>query len=443
MKKYENIVIGFGKGGKTLAKTLASKGQSVLIIEKSPRMYGGTCINIGCIPSKSLIINGEKHLSFNEAVEHKEKITGLLRNKNYHMVEDEPTGEVLDGKAKFISDHVLEVTLPDQSTTKVEGKRIFINTGAVPVILPIPGLKESRYLLDSTSAMDLNELPETLVIIGAGYIGLEFASMFASYGSKVVVLDSNDKFIPREDDDVAEMILNDLMSENIEFHLGVSVKEIKDKDSYAEIIYIENGEEKTIKANKILSATGRKPNTDDLGLENTNIEISDRGSIVVDDLLKTTAENVWAIGDVKGGLQFTYISLDDYRIILDQLTGENKRRISDRNVIPYSVFITPPLSNVGLNEKTAKNANKKYKLFKFMASGVPKAHVMEDTKGIFKILVDPETEQILGASIYAEESPEVINLVALAMKARLPYTMLRDHIYSHPTMSESLNDVLK
>lgn len=443
MEKYENIIIGFGKGGKTLAKTLAAKGQSVLVIEKSQRMYGGTCINIGCIPSKSLIINGEKKLDFTTAVAHKEKLTGKLRNKNYHMVADEPTGTVLDGTAKFISDHVLEVTLPDQTTMQVEGEKIFINTGALPIILPIPGLATSNYLLDSTSAMDQNKLPETLVIIGAGYIGLEFADMFASYGSKVVVLDAHQEFIPREDDDVSEMIYQDFTAAGISFHLGVSVDKVEDGEDFVNVTFTENGAEKTIKADKVLAATGRKPNTANLGLENTNIKVDDRGAIVVDDLLKTTAENVWAIGDVKGGLQFTYISLDDYRIILDQLVGESKRRVSDRNVVPYSVFITPPLSNVGLTEKAAKKAGVPYKLFKFMSAGVPKAQVLEDPKGMFKVLVDPENDQILGASIYAEESHEVINLIALAMKGQLPYTLLRDHIYSHPTMSEALNDVLK
>jgi pyruvate/2-oxoglutarate dehydrogenase complex dihydrolipoamide dehydrogenase (E3) component len=443
MEKYKNIVIGFGKGGKTLAKNLASKGESVLVIEKSQRMYGGTCINVGCIPSKSLIINGERKLNFTDAVEHKEKLTGMLRNKNYHMIADEETGTVMDGTAKFVSDHVLEVTLPDGSTTQVEGERIFINTGATSVILPIQGLSESRYLLDSTSAMDQTALPESLVIIGAGYIGLEFASMFASYGTKVTVLDANPNFIAREDDDIAEMIYKDLTDKGIEFHLGVSVDEVTDGEDFVQVAYTENGEAKTVKGAKILAATGRKPNTENLGLENTNVEVDARGNIIVDDQLKTGAENVWAIGDVKGGLQFTYISLDDYRIIMSQLEGDGSRRISDRKVVPYSVFITPPLSNVGLTEKEAQRQGVDYKLFKFMTGGVPKAQVLEDPKGMFKVLVDPATEQILGASIYAEESHEVINLIALAMKGNLPYTMLRDHIYSHPTMSEALNDVLK
>lgn len=369
-------------------------------------------------------------------------MTAKLRNKNYHMIADEATGTVMDGTARFVSNHVLEVENAGQ-TERVEGERIFINTGATPIILPIKGLRESKYMIDSTQAMDLESLPEALVIIGAGYIGLEFASMFANYGSKVIILDAKEEFLAREDEDIAEQIYNDLTAQGIEFHLGISVDEVKDQADHTEITYTEKGQSMTIKADNILAATGRKPNIEGLGLENTDVKVTDRDVIIVDDLLRTDAPNVWAIGDVKGGLQFTYVSLDDYRIILDQLDGKNTRSLKDRTLVPYSVFITPPLSNVGLTEKAAKANGTEYKLFKFMSAGVPKANVLEDPKGMFKVLVDPKTDYILGASIYAEESHEVINLISLAMKGNLPYTMLRDQIYTHPTMSEALNDVLK
>lgn len=442
MEHYKNIIVGFGKGGKTLAKELASRGERVLVIEKSTRMYGGTCINIGCIPSKSMILNGEKGTDFPKGVAIKEALTGKLRNKNYHMIADEATGTVMDGTARFVSNHVLEVE-NNGETQQVEGERIFINTGAMPIILPIKGLADSSFMIDSTQAMDLAKLPKTLVIIGAGYIGLEFASMFANYGSKVIVLDAKETFLAREDDDIAEMIYKDLSAQGIEFHLGVSVDEVKDQAELAEVTFTENSEVHTIQANNILAATGRKPNITGLGLEHTDVKVTDRSEIVVDDYLRTDAPNVWAIGDVKGGPQFTYVSLDDYRIILDQLDGKKDRSLKDRTLVPYSVFITPPLSNVGLTEKTAKAKGIEYKLFKFMAAGVPKANVLEDPKGLFKVLVDPKTEQILGATIYAEESHEVINLITLAMKGHLPYTMLRNQIYTHPTMSEALNEVLK
>ena len=443
MQEFKNIVIGFGKGGKTLAKNLAAKGESVLVVEKSKKMYGGTCINIACLPSKNLIINAQRGIKFEDAVKQKNEMTTALRNKNYHMVADEETATVLDGTAKFVGNHTIEIVLDSGEKTKIKGERIFINTGATPIIPQVKGLKESKYILDSTAAMDQNSLPNELVILGAGYIGMEFASMFARYGAKVTVLDTNEKFLKREDDDISEMLFNDLSQDGIEFKLGVKVVEVKDLSDKVEIIYEINGKKQTVKADKLLVATGRKPVTENLGLENTDIELDERGAIKVDDYLRTTAENVWAIGDVKGGPQFTYISLDDFRIIFDQLYGKGKRKVSDRNLVPYSVFITPALSRVGLNEVEAKNKGIEYKLFKLAATSIPKAKVIGNTRGMYKILVDPDTEEILGATIYGEESYEVINLIALAMKAKLPYTMLRDQIYTHPTMSEALNDVLK
>lgn len=443
MQEFKNIVIGFGKGGKTLAKNLAAKGESVLVVEKSKKMYGGTCINIACLPSKNLIINAQRGIKFEDAVKQKNEMTTALRNKNYHMVADEETATVLDGTAKFVGNHTIEIVLDSGEKTKIKGERIFINTGATPIIPQIKGLKESKYILDSTAAMDQNSLPNELVILGAGYIGMEFASMFARYGAKVTVLDTNEKFLKREDDDISEMLFNDLSQDGIEFNLGAKVVEVKDLSDKVEIIYEINGKKQTVKADKLLVATGRKPVTEGLGLENTDIELDERGAIKVDDYLRTTAENVWAIGDVKGGPQFTYISLDDFRIIFDQLYGKGKRKVSDRNLVPYSVFITPALSRVGLNEVEAKNSKIEYKLFKLAATSIPKAKVIGNTRGMYKILVDPDTEEILGATIYGEESYEVINLIALAMKAKLPYTMLRDQIYTHPTMTEALNDVLK
>lgn len=443
MQEFKNIVIGFGKGGKTLAKNLAAKGESVLVVEKSKKMYGGTCINIACLPSKNLIINAQRGIKFEDAVKQKNEMTTALRNKNYHMVADEETATVLDGTAKFVGNHTIEIVLDSGEKTKIKGERIFINTGATPIIPQVKGLKESKYILDSTAAMDQNSLPNELVILGAGYIGMEFASMFARYGAKVTVLDTNEKFLKREDDDISEMIFNDLSQDGIEFNLGVKVVEVRDLSDKVEIVYEINGQKRTVKADKLLVATGRKPVTEGLGLENTDIKLDERGAIKVDDYLRTTAENVWAIGDVKGGPQFTYISLDDFRIIFDQLYGKGERKVSDRKLVPYSVFTTPALSRVGLNEVEAKNKGIEYKLFKLAATSIPKAKVIGNTRGMYKILVNPDTEEILGATIYGEESYEVINLIALAMKAKLPYTMLRDQIYTHPTMSEALNDVLK
>lgn len=439
MKTIQNIIIGFGKGGKTLAKFLAQKGEEVLVIEKSNQMYGGTCINIACLPSKRLIIEADNGVEFTDAVNGKNQMTTMLRGKNYHMLADEPTVTVLDGEAKFIADHEIEVTTTVEEKEQYRGERIFINTGALPVMLPIPGLAESKAVLDSTAAMDQKEMPEKLVIIGAGYIGLEFASMFAKYGSKVTVLDLHEQFLPREDNDIASEIKKDMENSGVTFELGVKINRVDGQT----VFYEKDGQSHEMVADRILVATGRKPNTENLGLENTAIQLTDRGAIKVDDHLQTTVPNVWAIGDVKGGLQFTYISLDDFRIIKDQLFGSGKRSLSDRINVPYSVFITPSLSRVGLSEKEAKAQGITYELKKLPVAAIPKAHVLKDPRGLFKALIAPKTGLILGVTLYGAESYELINIISLAMKMKIPAAILRDQIYTHPTMSESFNDLFK
>lgn len=443
MEKKKNIIIGFGKGGKTLAKFLAQKGEEVVVIEKSNQMYGGTCINIACLPSKRLIIEAANGMDFVDAVNGKNEMTAFLRDKNYHMLADEPTVTVLDGEAKFTGDHQVEVVTTDGQTIQYEGERIFINTGAVPIILPIPGLEDSPYLLDSTQAMDQKQLPKKLVIIGAGYIGLEFAAMFAKYGSQVTVLDHNTEFLAREDDDISFAVKQDLEELGVKFELGVDIKQVVNKEDHVEVEYEKAGKVFAAQGDRVLAATGRRANTENLGLENTSIKTDNRGNIIVDDYLKTSVENVWAIGDVKGGLQFTYISLDDFRIIKSQLFGDGSYTMASRKIVPYSVFIDPALSEVGVNEKQAKQAGIDYKLFKLSVAAIPKARVAKNTHGLFKALVDPKTEQILGATLYGIESYELINTITLAMKAKLPYTILRDQIYTHPTMSEAFNDLFK
>ncbi|CDI42057.1 FAD-containing oxidoreductase [Lactobacillus helveticus] len=439
MKTIQNIIIGFGKGGKTLAKFLAQKGEEVLVIEKSNQMYGGTCINIACLPSKRLIIEADNGVKFTDAVNGKNQMTTMLRGKNYHMLADEPTVTVLDGEAKFIADHEIEVTTTVEEKEQYRGERIFINTGALPVMLPIPGLAESKAVLDSTAAMDQKEMPEKLVIIGAGYIGLEFASMFAKYGSKVTVLDLHEQFLPREDNDIASEIKKDMENSGVTFELGVKINRVDGQT----VFYEKDGQSHEMVADRILVATGRKPNTENLGLENTAIQLTDRGAIKVDEHLQTTVPNVWAIGDVKGGLQFTYISLDDFRIIKDQLFGSGKRSLSDRINVPYSVFITPSLSRVGLSEKEAKAQGITYELKKLPVAAIPKAHVLKDPRGLFKALIAPKTGLILGVTLYGAESYELINMISLAMKMKIPAAILRDQIYTHPTMSESFNDLFK
>ena len=438
MKRVQNIIIGFGKGGKTLAKFLAQKGEEVLVIEKSNQMYGGTCINIACLPSKRLIIEAANGVDFVDAVNGKNEMTAMLRNKNYHMLADEPTVTVLDGTARFTGNHQIAVTTKD-GEQRFEGQRIFINTGAQPIIPNIPGLKESSAILDSTAAMDQTALPKRLTIIGGGYIGLEFASMFAEYGSAVTVLDSHSDILLREDDDIRAVVKKDLEDSGVTFETGVQVTRVDD----TVVTYEKDGTSQQIAADRILVATGRRANTDELGLENTDVQLDSRGNIIVDDQLKTNVDNVWAIGDVKGGLQFTYISLDDFRIIRDQLYGNGQRKVSDRVNVPTSVFITPALSQVGLTEKEAQRQGIKYELKKLPVATIPKARVLQDPRGLFKALIDSQTNQILGATLYGPESYELINTISLAMNNKIPARVLAEQIYTHPTMTESFNDLFK
>lgn len=442
MQTYQNIVIGFGKAGKTLAKTLAKAGQKVLLIEQSNKMYGGTCINVGCLPSKNLIINGRRHMPFKQAIKIRTELSNKLRNKNYHMVANLPNATVLDGRASFINNHQIKVVLSDGSSKDFEGERIFINTGATPIIPNIPGLTLSSKIVTSKEIMEIPNNPETLLIIGGGYIGLEFAEMFTSYGTQVTIVDGRDKLLINEDDDVADLVYKDMQDDDIKFELGSKVMQVTENDNNVEVNIEKDGKKNTITADMVLVAAGRKPNIDNLHLENTDIKTTDRGAIKVDDKLHTTVDNVWAIGDVNGGSQFTYVSLDDFRIVKNELLGDNTRFTKDRKYIPYTAFITPPLSGTGLNEKRAQKAGYDYKVFKLLATNNPKSHVAEDTRGIYKVLVDKKTNKILGATIYALESQEVINMISLAIDQGIDYTVLRDMMYTHPTMSEFLNDVL-
>ena len=429
-KRYQNIVVGFGKGGKTLAKFLATQHEEVLVIEQSNQMYGGTCINIGCLPSKNLILNGQRNVPFTEAVSRRGEMTAQLRNKNYHMLADEPTITVLDGKATFNSNHQISVRKADGTEVTVEGERIFINTGAQPIIPNISGLQLGKRVVTSKEAMTLPSLPKRLAILGGGHIGLEFAEMFNSYGSGVTIFDHHDQLLGRTEPEAAKLVANDLKASGIHVELNSELQSVHPTDHDITINYRQNGQISEQEFDVLLVATGRRPNTSDLGLENTDIELTKRGAIEVDQHLKTTVNNVWALGDVNGGPQFTYISLDDFRIVKDQLFGDGQRTTADRNVVPHSTFITPPLSSVGMTEEEARQAGKKVLVFKLMANSIPKARVIEDQRGIFKAIVDQDSHEILGATIYAEESHELINTIALAMKGHLSYEMLRDMIYT-------------
>jgi hypothetical protein len=452
MKKYDAVIIGFGKGGKTLAGFLAGKGQNVALIEKSDKMYGGTCINVGCIPSKKLVnstkVLKDKGLSsiedkekfYAESIENKNTLIGALRGKNYEMLASKENITVYDGTGSFVSKNVVNVENNGENV-QIEGEKIFINTGAATIIPNIKGLKESNYVYTSTSIMELKELPKKLTIIGAGYIGLEFASMYSEFGSEVTVIDMGDRLMPREDEEIAERVKAILEAKGIKFLLKSKIEEISDRNDKGYVkISGENGESE-VESDAILVAIGRKPNTEGLNLEAAGVKTDERGAVAVDETLKTTADNIWAMGDVKGGLQFTYISLDDFRIIRDNVYGNGSRTINDRNVIPYSVFINPPLSRVGMTEKEAVEKGYEVKTGRLEAMAIPKGKIEGVTDGLLKTVVDAKTDKILGCTLLCNTSHEMINVVAAAIKAEQKYTFLKDMIFTHPTMSEALNDL--
>lgn len=291
--------------------------------------------------------------------------------------------------------------------------------------------------------MNRQDLPQTLIIIGAGYIGLEFASMYANFGSKVIVLQDQDSFLPREDDDIAAAILERLKKQGIEFHFGAKVEAFEELGNQVEVRCQLNGQMQKLKADAVLVAAGRRPSVKNLHLENAGVELTQLGAIKVDDNLQTANPDIWAMGDVTGGLQFTYISLDDSRIVRNQLPiGGGGYTVKDRKNVPYSVFIDPPYSRVGINEKEAISAGRKIKIAKLQAAAIPRAKATGQTEGLLKAVIDAEMSEILGIMLFCAESYEVINLVKLAMDNHLSYKVLRDMIYTHPTMSEALNDLL-
>ena len=449
--KYDAVIIGFGKGGKTMAGALGAAGKKVALIEKSDRMYGGTCINVGCIPTKSLVYRAglaaakggsfeEKAAAYKAAMEQKEDLTARLRGKNYQKLDSNPNITVIDGTASFQSPHVVEVE-KDGRTFQVEGEQIFINTGSSAFIPPIEGLKGNPYVYTSEGLLILTELPSRLVIIGGGYIGVEFSSIYASFGSKVTILQDGDIFLPREDEEIAGAVRESLESRGIRVMTGVKVKALEQAGGKA-LVAVDNGKEvQKLEAEAVLVATGRRPNTAGLNLEAAGVEIGPRGGIVTDDSLTTTAPHIYAMGDVRGGLQFTYISLDDFRIVKSKVLGDGSYTLKERGAVPYSVFLIPPFSRVGLSEKEAVEKGYKVKVARLAAAAIPKAQVLEQPAGLLKAVIDEETGLILGAHLFCQESYEMINMIKLAMDAKVPYQVLRDTIYTHPTMSEAFNDL--
>lgn len=440
MKKYDAIMIGFGKGSKTLAAEMAKRGKRVAMLEKSNQMYGGTCINEGCIPSKSLIIQADKN-EYRKAVENKEVLITKLRKKNFDKLDQLENVDVYTATAQFVSDHEVHIQ-NDELDEVLYGEMIFINTGSEPNIPNIKGIHDTKHIYTSAELMKLTELPKRLAIIGGGYIGLEFSSMYARYGSAVTVFEHGERLVKREDKDIADEIQKVLESQGVAFEFSSSVEAFENDGDQVIVHYKDaSGNDHELIVDGVLLAAGRHANTKALALEKAGVEVDGRGNVIVNEHLQTNVPHIYAMGDVKGGLQFTYISLDDYRIVKDHIFGEGKRTTENRGNIAYSVFISPTFSRVGLSEQEAIKAGHNIKIAKMPAAAIPRANVISQPQGLLKAVIDADNDQVLGCVLFCAESEETINFVALAMDQKLPYQAIRDHIFTHPTMSEALNDL--
>ncbi|MFD6163645.1 FAD-dependent oxidoreductase [Oerskovia sp. NPDC060287] len=449
------LVIGFGKGGKTIAAAMGRRGQRVVMVEQSDQMYGGTCINIGCVPTKALVHDAEsrrpgdapKHW-YARAVTRKTDLTALLRGKNFDMLDVIDSVTVVTGRATFAGPREVEVRA-GTDLLRIRAETVVIDTGSEPVIPEIPGVHDNPRVTTSTTLIATEDLPARLVVIGGGYVGIELAGMYAQFGSQVTVLESAERVFGREDDDVAAAAREILERQGVTFLTGVRATSIRDADDGATVSYEGRGPGGAgggaVTGDLVLLAAGRRPVTAGLGLDVAGIRTTDRGAIEVDEHLRTSVPGVYAVGDVNGGPQFTYISLDDSRIVLDQLVGSGERSTADRVAVPYTVFVSPPLARVGLTEREARAAGHDVLVAsKAVAAlaAMPRARIVEQTDGLMKFVVDAGSGLVLGTALLCVDSQELINTVALAMRHGISATGLRDAIYTHPSSTEGFNEVL-
>ncbi|WP_044888924.1 dihydrolipoyl dehydrogenase family protein [Mycoplasmopsis glycophila] len=455
---YDLIIIGWGKAGKTLANKLGNLEQKIALIEKDPKMYGGTCINVGCLPTKSLVHDAKlvsqmrqlgtvddyenNNAFFKKAMEHKKKLVEKLNKVNFEILEKNQNVTLFLGDAAIESENSVQVTTKDWDKIILKAHKILINTGAKANKLSIEGA-DSKNVLTSEELLEIHELPKDILIVGAGFIGLEFASIFNHFGSRVTIFQKGEAFLPTEDNDDANAVKENLIKRGIQMDFDIDLIKFEDlQNGKTKVYYKQNNIEKEAIFDKILVSIGRRPNIDGLDLEKAKIQLNEKGIIISNNLLQTTNPNVYVAGDVKGGYQFTYISLDDSRIIFPQLTNQASDYTKDkRKYVPFSSFIDPVYARAGLNEKEAKMLGIEYKV-KFLPSlKIPKAHVIRETEGYYKVLVDKE-DNIIGAIVFNYEAHEIINLLSLAIKFKIKASQLRDFIYVHPNFTEALNDLL-
>lgn len=444
-KQFDAMVIGAGQAGPALALRLAKTGMKVAIAEQ--KNFGGTCVNTGCIPTKTLIASAHVAHMVNKAAEFGIIIPGTpqvdmkkVKTRKDEFVQKYATGvekmlrnaencTVYHEQAQFENTHTIRV-----GQELLEAKQIFINVGARAKIPAIPGLEKINYFTNA-NILDVDFVPEHLIIIGGSYIGLEFAQMYHRFGAKVTVIEKAPRLIPREDQDISEAIKEILDNEGIHIRLNSECIQLDKRDEKVIVKFgCENRTEEII-GSHLLLALGRQPNIEDLGLDKAGIEINEHGYISVDDQLQTNVKNIWALGECNGKGAFTHTSYNDYEIVAANLLDKKTRRVSDR-ILAYGLFIDPPLGRAGMTELEAQAAGKKIKTAKYAMKDIKRAAMKGDTQGFMKVIVDAETKLILGAAVLGVEGDEVIHSILDVMYAKSPYTTIMNAVHIHPTVSE-------
>jgi len=449
-EKYDLVILGGGTGSTLAAWTFASKGQRVAVIDR--KYIGGSCPNIACLPSKNVIQSARvasyvrrsaeygistNGFSINMAAVHDRKrrmVSGV--NQMYLDNYKKTGGELIFGSGRFIGPRTLEVLLSDGNTRRLRGTNVIISTGTHATLDPIPGLADAKPLTH-IEALELDEVPEHLIVIGGGYIGAELSQAMRRFGSKISVLERNHRLMSREDEDVSAAIEALFADEGIEVLLDAHVIKVTGESGKSiSVVFEQEGVKKTLEGTHLLVASGRTPNTEGIGLELAGVETTKGGYLKVNERLQTTAPGVWAIGEVAGSPQFTHISVDDFRVVHDGITGGN--RVTTGRLVPFCMFTDPELARIGLSEKEARAQDVRYRLFKIPMEGVLRAHTLLEMRGFMKALVATDNDRILGFTIFGADAGEVITAVQTAMIGGLPYTVFRDGILVHPTMTEGL-----
>jgi pyruvate/2-oxoglutarate dehydrogenase complex dihydrolipoamide dehydrogenase (E3) component len=448
-EEYDVVILGSGAPGKLLAWTLGSQRKRVAVIER--RYVGGSCPNIACLPSKN-VIHGAKVASYFRRGAEFGIATGdwkvempAVRDRKRKMVDGlvaahlekyrESGVELVMGSGRFVAPRTIEVAKNAGGTRTLRGQTVIINTGSRARIDDTPGLAESRPLTH-VEALDLDQLPEHLIVLGGGYVGLELAQAFHRFGSRVTVVERNGSLIHREDPDVTEAIEQLFRDEGIEVRTGTPVVRVEGRSGQSVRLLAARG---PIEGTHLLVAGGRIPNTDGIGLEQAGVETDERGHVKVNERLQTTAKDVWAVGDCAGSPYFTHIGVDDFRVVLDNLSGGN--RVTTGRQVPFCLFTDPELARVGLSEREAHERGVAYRLVKIPLQAVLRAGTLSETRGFLKAIIEKVGDRILGFTAFGVEAGEIMAAVQVAMAAGLPYTALRDMVLTHPTMAEGLGEL--